>query len=281
MTAQFEQIVRIGLAIELLLIALMLLALVATVCWRRYRADDDVRRMTEGRERLARALQGGNMATTHSWLTAQPARIQLALCRSFVLSVHGATRRDVQVLALRLGIVARATADVQSRRWNRRLHGTRVLAVLAPPDFGESLRSGLQHDAHAAVRQAAREWSAAIPPTMQRLLDHTVSGHDGGADGRAIVDDATRALADAETEVRTSAIRVLAGLAHWPAASNVYALLDDPEFVVRREAATALYRFGAPGHLLLRRALADTSARARDAAQFTLDLHRLLPTRAH
>ena len=280
MTAQFEQLVRIGLAIEMILNALMLLSLVATVCRRRYRAHDDARRMAEGRERLARALQGGNMVTTHSWLTTQPARIQLALCRSFVLSVHGATRRNVQVLALRLGVVDRATADVQSRRWNRRLHGTRVLGMLAPPDFGESLRSGLQHDPHAAVRQAAREWSAALPLTMQRSLDHTLSGHDGGADGRAIVDDATRALTDAQTEVRTSEIRVLAGLAHWPAASSVYPLLDDPEFVVRREAATALYRFGAPGQLLLRRALADASARARDAAQFTLDLHRLLSTGA-
>ena len=280
MTSQFEQIVRIGLAIEIILIALMLLALVATVSWRRYRAHDDVRRMAEGRERLARALQDGIMVTTHSWLTTQPARIQLALCRSFVLSLHGATRRDLQLLALRLGLVDRATADVQSRRWNRRLYGTRVLAVLAPPDFGESLRSVLEHDPHSAVRQAAREWSAAIPHTTQHSFDHTQTGHDGGGSGRGTVDEAMRALTNTQNDTRTSAIRVLAALAHWPAASSMYPLLDDPEFVVRREAATALYRFGAPGHLLLRRALADTSVRARDAAQFTLDLHRLLPTAA-
>ncbi len=273
MTTEFQRLLRIGIAAEVLAVACMMLALAALVGWRRHRARDDARRLADGRSRLAQALQHGDMHATHAWLMRQPPRIQLILCRAFVLSVQGATRRDLQQLALRVGVLARAVVDVRSRRWERRLRGIRVLEVLAPPGFEEELSRAAQHDPHAAVRQAADLWYAATRRTASKPFDQARTAPEHGGFGFTTVDEATRALASVRSDVRSSAIRALAGLEHWPAAAVVYALLDDPQLNVRREAATALHRFGAPGRLFLRRALIDTSERARDAARHTLDLH--------
>ena len=274
MTASHVHLLQLALRAEALIVSVLVLLLIAAVTFRRHRASHDVRQLAEGRVRLARALQRGDIVTTQIWLIRQSPRIQLALCREFVRTVRGAARRDVQGLALRLGLLSRAATDVGSRWWMLRLRGVRVLGALAAPGFEEALCRAAQQDAHAAVREAAVDWSAAARGSVYAPEDHgpTVTGH--ATIHRADVEVATRELTHPHSDVRSCAIRVLAALEHWPAAPTVYALLDDADFGVRREAAQALARFGAPGCLMLRRALAHSSEQARDAARHVLDVHQ-------
>ena len=86
------------------------------------------------------------------------------------------------------------------------------------------------------------------------------------ATGRLIV-----MLGDAVPEVRWTAVEALASLEYWPAGPAMAALLDDAEWEVRRRAAIALWKLGAPGLLLLRRALRSGSEASMHAARYTLD----------
>jgi HEAT repeat protein len=84
----------------------------------------------------------------------------------------------------------------------------------------------------------------------------------GAVGGRKAVDTLTRLLSGADPEVRVAAARALGKLGHWPAAAAAIlaALLQDRRFEVRWEAGLALRALGAPGILLLRRALVLTGA---------------------
>ena len=79
-------------------------------------------------------------------------------------------------------------------------------------------------------------------------------------------------LSDPDADVRAAAARGLGRMRHWPAASDLAKALCDSAWRVRREAALALRAVGAPGVLLLRRALKGTDAFAADMARMTLDL---------
>jgi hypothetical protein len=79
-------------------------------------------------------------------------------------------------------------------------------------------------------------------------------------------------LSDPHADVRAAAARGLGRMRHWPAASDLATSLCDSAWSVRRESALALRAVGAPGVLLLRRALKGTDAFAADMARMTLDL---------
>lgn len=79
-------------------------------------------------------------------------------------------------------------------------------------------------------------------------------------------------LSDSHAEVRAAAARGLGRMRHWPAASELAKSLCDSAWRVRRESALALRAVGAPGVLLLRRALKGSDAFAADMARMTLDL---------
>ena len=64
----------------------------------------------------------------------------------------------------------------------------------------------------------------------------------------------------------------LGRIGHWPAAPALAKRLQDPAWLVRRNAALALRSLGAPGELLLGRALREDDRFARDIARQTLDL---------
>lgn len=79
-------------------------------------------------------------------------------------------------------------------------------------------------------------------------------------------------LSDPVPEVRAAAARGLGRMRHWQAASSLATGLRDPAWRVRRESGLALRAVGAPGVLLLRRAVKGTDAFAADMAQLVLDL---------
>ncbi|WP_028067785.1 HEAT repeat domain-containing protein [Solirubrobacter soli] len=107
------------------------------------------------------------------------------------------------------------------------------------------------------------------PDAVVRSWAARVLGGLGGDEHAAAV---VERLADEDAEVRAAAAVALGRLGHWPSAPAVAALLTDRDWNVRRSAALALRALGPAGELLLRRALRDEDAFARDMAQQTLDL---------
>lgn len=91
----------------------------------------------------------------------------------------------------------------------------------------------------------------------------------GSEDGVALV---ARALDDTESVVRQSALRALAGLGHWPAAPRVAALVRDPVWDVRRQAALCLRAFGPPGLIFLRQLRHSSDPVSSSVARYALDL---------
>lgn len=111
-------------------------------------------------------------------------------------------------------------------------------------------------------------------PRTRALAAQLVAGIGSAAAAAALM----RLLDDPAPEPRAAAARGLGALGHWPAAAALAARLRDPAWIVRRDSALALRALGAPGTLLLRRALHDEDAFARDIARQTLD--RLTPRTA-
>jgi HEAT repeat protein len=99
---------------------------------------------------------------------------------------------------------------------------------------------------------------------VARLLG-AIGGEEHTAAVQALLDDPA-------PEVRAAAAVALGRLGHWPSAPAVAERLRDPVWRVRRDAALALRVLGAPGELLLERALRDRDGFARDMARQTLDL---------
>ncbi|MGH2840196.1 MAG: HEAT repeat domain-containing protein [Solirubrobacteraceae bacterium] len=102
-----------------------------------------------------------------------------------------------------------------------------------------------------------------------RSLAATLSAAVGGRSAVAAVEGL---LGDPVPEVRAAAIEGLGNLGHWPSGPAIALALRDPAWVVRRQSAIALRRMGAPGLVLLRRALVDEDRYARDMARQVLDL---------
>lgn len=113
---------------------------------------------------------------------------------------------------------------------------------------------------------------AAAPSAAVRARAVALLGALGSADGVALVE---RALDDSEAMVRQSALRALAGLAHWPAAARVARLVHDPIWDVRRQAALCLRAFGAPGAIFLRQLRGSEDPIAASVARYALDLTAL------
>jgi HEAT repeats len=110
---------------------------------------------------------------------------------------------------------------------------------------------------------------AGSPHADVRVRAVLLLGALGSADGVALV---VQALDDAEPAVRQAALRALASLGHWPAAQRVAALLHDPAWDVRRQAALCLRALGAPGMIYLRRLRDSEDLVASAVARYALDL---------
>jgi HEAT repeat protein len=273
-------------------------------------------------------------------LGAIPREQALALLDELAPSLAGPEYAALSAAARERGLIADAERRCSSRRWRRRLHAVRVLALLGG---GERSVPPLLSDPRVEVRAQAAEWAAAnpSPEVVERLVAMLadpgtfarLTAMDSlirigaaavaplgvaivtGAGGRAALqvaarigdprlaepaqaridddDPAVRAwvarilgglggerhaaavaamLDDPAPEVRAAAAIALGRLGHWPAAPAVAARLSDRTWQVRRDAALALRALGAPGALLLERALRDEDPFARDMARQTLDL---------
>ena len=279
-------------------------------------------------------------------LRGVPLTIQLEQLADLLPSVSGPEAARLRDAIDTPRLLARARRRCGSRRWRRRLHGVRILALL---DSGEQIVPALLADPRGEVQAAAAEWAGEhpSPPVIERLLEmlHNAAPFTrftvmdalvrlgpaaapalaqaiaDGAPASALevaarigdprlrlavrarlhdADPAVRAwagrllgalgdqddaaatidlLADPDATVRAAAAVALGRLGYWPATAALAQRLRDPAWEVRRNAAHALRTLGAPGRLMLERALRDSDAFARDIAQQTLELpEAALPT---
>lgn len=114
------------------------------------------------------------------------------------------------------------------------------------------------------ARRLTRAPDAAVRAAALRLL--------GALGGAAVAEPAILALSDPAAQVRAAGADALGRVGHWPAATGLGGLLRDPSWDVRRAAGLALERMGAPGRLVLHRALSDRDDFAADMARLVLDV---------
>ena len=105
-----------------------------------------------------------------------------------------------------------------------------------------------------------------------RSLAAAVLGAVGGA---VALERLAELLKDPDADVRAEAARGLGRLGEWPVGPALALRLGDRSWRVRREAGIALRSIGAPGLLLLRRALGADDPFAVDMARQALDLREL------
>ena len=210
-----------------------------------------------GGEAVVPALFGDRRAEVRAqaaeWASGNPSEPVIGRLLEMLADPSNVCRFTVKDSLLRIGRPAvEPLADHLSTRSGAGAEGGLAVAVaLADPRLmGGGLR--LVGDPH--------------PPT--RALAAALVGSLGGAEAaQALV----ALLRDPEPRVRAAAAKGVATIGHWPAAPALVELLRDPAWAVRRQAALALRALGAPGLLLLRRALTNSDRFARDMAQTVLD----------
>lgn len=115
---------------------------------------------------------------------------------------------------------------------------------------------------------AGMRFSTSSDPVLRCSAAHLL-GAIGDASGAARL---VQMLSDPISDVRAAAASGLGRMRYWQAASHLAAALRDSAWRVRRESGMALRAVGAPGVVLLRRAVRDRDRFAADMAQLVLDL---------
>jgi HEAT repeat protein len=160
----------------------------------------------------------------------------------------------VQDALLRMGVIVAEplAAYLETHTGSPAESGLRVAEAVAGPTFRTA---AIRHSSSelAPVRVAATNLLGAIgdAPAAERL---------------------TALLKDSDSRVRAAAARGLGRMQYWQSGSQLAESLRDSTWRVRREAGLALRAIGAPGALLLRRALKGDDRFASDMAQLVLDL---------
>ena len=134
-------------------------------------------------------------------------------------------------------------------------------------------------EAATALEVATAVATPAMLPAAVRLTEDEYAETRSGAaallsvlGGEQAVTALERLLEDPDADTRAAAAAGLGRLGHWPAAGALAERLRDPDWDVRRSAALALRELGAPGIVLLRRALERDDRFAADIARQVLDL---------
>ena len=303
-----------------------------------------VLRQTEiARQSLTRLVTRGTVNVEDIQLLRDlPQDVQESVFLDTSRNLTGSGKERLRFVAREVSLLERAQKLCESRRWTRRLRGTRLLSRM---DVVDPKVMTLLADPHPAVRAQAAEWAAAQPsePIIRAVLEmladpetqarfavqdallrmgsiiaaplaayletHTGSPAESGlrvaeavaatnflpaamrhsssevagvriaatnllgaiGDAQA-AERLTALLKDPDSRVRAAAVHGLGRMQHWQAGSQLAECLRDSTWHVRREAGLALRAIGAPGSLLLRRALKSDDRFAADMAQLVLDL---------
>jgi len=193
-------------------------------------------------------------AQAAEWAAAQPSVEVISAMLELLADPATQARFAVQNALLRMGnVIAGPLSTFLETHSDRAAEaGLRVAESVAEPRFlASALR--LSRAENIGVREAAAKLLGAI----------------AGAEPAARL---VEMLADGDSHVRAAAASALGRMHYWQAGSQLAERLRDQRWHVRREAGLALRAIGAPGTLLLRRALKGDDRFAADMAQQVLDL---------
>jgi hypothetical protein len=244
--------------------------------WFHFHRRSEERRIAAGRERLARLLIASTVEPDDvEALRALPRRVQIAVFLEIAMSMSGTGKERLRFLADEIGLLGRAKAFCQSRRWGRRLRGARILARL---DISDPVVERLLRDPHPAVRAQAAEWGAAQPslPVVLELLnmlaDPATLARFAVQNalfriGPMVVDPLARYLASHDGDPADAGLKVAEALAgpRFLVSGIRFSTSSDP--VLRESAAALLGAIGdASGASRLVQMLSDSSSDVRAAA---------------
>lgn len=122
------------------------------------------------REALARLVTSGvvNVEDIQALRTLSH-DVQVIVFLEVSRNLSGTGKERLRFVADQVGLIERARKLCTSRKWTRRLRGTRILSRMDVPD---PLVAQLLADPHAAVRAQAAEWASAQPsvPVISAML---------------------------------------------------------------------------------------------------------------
>jgi HEAT repeat protein len=193
-------------------------------------------------------------AQAAEWAAAQPSATVVSAMLELLADPATQARFAVQNALLRMGnVIAGPLSEFLDKHSDRAAEaGLRVAESVAGAQFLKSaLRLSRVED--VGVRQGAAKLLGAI------------AGEEAAA--RLV-----EMLRDDDSHVRAVAAGALGRMRYWQAGSQLAECLRDERWRVRREAGLALRAIGAPGTLLLRRAVKGSDRFAADMAQQVLDL---------
>jgi HEAT repeats len=193
-------------------------------------------------------------AQAAEWAAAQPSTAIISTMLTMLADPATQARFAVQDALLRMGtlIAEPLAAFLETHTGQPAESGMRVAGAIGGAAFLPAANR-FSADEDVAVRVAATNLLGAIG--------------DGSSAERLTV-----LLRDQDSRVRTAAAHGLGRMRHWQSGSQLAECLRDSAWQVRREAGLALRAIGAPGALLLRRALKGDDRFASDMAQQVLDL---------
>ena len=193
-------------------------------------------------------------AQAAEWAAAHPSPHTVAAMLELLADPATQARFAVQITLLRMGnVIAEPLAFFLDTHTGRAAEaGLRVAESIAEPRFLEAALR-FSGDERVGIREAAA-----------RLL-----GAIGGAEAAGRL---TQLLGDDDARVRAAAASALGRMHYWQAGTLLAECLRDSRWRVRREAGLALRALGAPGTLLLRRAVKGDDRFAADMAEQVLEL---------
>ena len=165
-----QHLLNIVMLIEIGLLAVAVILFFAHGVWRFFRERRFDRLTKAARESVARVVTSGTVNVEEiEALRRLPNDVQVIAFLETSRNLTGAGKERLRFIADQVGVVARARKLCESRRWTRRLRGTRILSRLDVPD---PLVQKLLADPHPAVRAQAAEWAAAQPsvPVVSAML---------------------------------------------------------------------------------------------------------------
>ncbi len=125
---------------------------------------------TGARESLARLVTSGHVSPEVIQSLRQLSHeVQVIAFLEISRNLSGTGKERLRFIAEQVGLLDRARKLCESRRWSRRLRGTRILSRMDVPD---PLVQKMLADPHPAVRAQAAEWAAAQPsvPVISAML---------------------------------------------------------------------------------------------------------------
>ena len=160
-----QSLLNIVMLVEIGLLALAVVLFFTHGIWL-YVSENRLARLSKiARDSLAQLVTRGTVNVEQmSVLENLPPDVQVIAFLEISRNLTGTGKERLRFAAQQVGVIDRARKLCESRRWQRRLRGARILSQLDVPD---PLVQKLLADPHPALRAQAAEWAAAQPsPTV-------------------------------------------------------------------------------------------------------------------